>query len=111
MGWKLAHSQFSDVLLQMQRMTNLVSESHVGQLMAANKAVQKEKVLRMLVEAQLHEHGEMQAAHSEAFRLLDQKHQDLRQRYIELCSTLDGCSPLLPNTAPITVLQPTCLLS
>jgi transcriptional regulatory protein LevR len=96
LGWKLAHTQFSDVLQHMQHLMQLVSESHVSQQLAAHRSVQKEKVMRMLVEAQLHERDEMQAAHEEAFMLLDQKYQDIRQRYIDLCSTLHGYEHFIP---------------
>jgi hypothetical protein len=74
----------------MQHLMQLMSESHVSQQLAALRSVQKEKFMRMMVEAQLHERDEVQAAHAEAFMLLDQKYQDIRKRYIDLCSTLHG---------------------
>jgi len=45
----------------------------------------------MLVEAQLHEREEMQAADAHAFKLLDEQYQNLRVRYIELCSSQSRC--------------------
>ena len=45
--------------------------------------------MRILVEAQLQERDEIQAAHDEAYKLLNQNHKILRQRYIELCSCLN----------------------
>jgi hypothetical protein len=88
LGWKLAHASFSDVLQRMQLMIQIITEAHTNQQLAAHRSVQKEKMARMLLEAQLLEREEMQAAHAEAFRVLDQKHQELRQRYVDLCSTL-----------------------
>jgi hypothetical protein len=72
----------------MQLMIQIITEAHTNQQLAAHRSVQKEKMARMLLEAQLLEREEMQAAHAEAFRVLDQKHQELRQRYVDLCSTL-----------------------
>jgi hypothetical protein len=89
LGWKLSHSNFSEILQQMQHLMQLISESHVSQLLSAHRSVQKEKIMRILVEAQLQERDEIQAAHDEAYKLLNQNHQILRQRYIELCSCLN----------------------
>jgi hypothetical protein len=82
--WRVVHASFADVLEKMQLMVQLMSESHVSQQLAAHRCVQREKVLRLLVEAQLHEREEMDTAHTKMYKLLDQKHQELRTRYLEL---------------------------
>lgn len=92
-SWKLSHASFSDILVQVQAMMELISQSHVSQQLAAHRSLQKEKFLRMLVEAQLHEREEMQAADAIAFKLLDEKYQNLRARYIERCSSESRCQP------------------
>jgi hypothetical protein len=91
MAWKLTHANFAEILVQLQVMMGLVSQSHVSQQLAAHRSLQKERILRMLVEAQLHEREEMQAADAHAFKLLDEQHQNLRVRYIELCSSQSRC--------------------
>ena len=62
----------------------------------------------MLVEAQLHEREEMQAADAQAFKLLDEQYQNLRDRYIDLCSTQSGCGFNRRNTQHITRNTPAC---
>ena len=106
LGWKLAHASFSDVLQRMQLMIQIITEAHTNQQLAAHRSVQKEKMARMLLEAQLLEREEMEAAHAEAFRVLDQKHQELRQRYVDLCSTLDRFVRIPVRIAVIALLFP-----
>jgi hypothetical protein len=89
LGWKLGHFNFSEILQQMQQLMQLTSESHVSQLLAAHRSVQKEKVMRILAEARLQERVDIQTELDDAFKLLDQRHQTLRERYIELCSRLN----------------------
>jgi hypothetical protein len=99
LDWKLCHSNFAEIILQMQQLMRLISESHVSQQLAAHRCVQKEKIMRILAEAQLQERDEMHAAHAEAYKLLDQRHEDLRERYIELCSSMNMYACMIAQRA------------
>jgi hypothetical protein len=72
-------------------MMQLMTQSHASQLLAAHRAVQKEKVLRLLAEAQLLERGEQYSAQETARTSLLQKHEHLEQRYLKKPSAQDGC--------------------
>jgi hypothetical protein len=113
MVWKLSHSNFSELLQMMQQLMQLTSESHVNQLLTAHRSVQKEKITRILAEAQLQERDDIQAAHEEAYKLLEQRHRDLRERYIELCSRLNMYASslfLLMHCAPYLCFLQLCKL-
>ena len=86
--WRVVHASFAQLLDGMQLMTQLVCESHVSQQLATRRCVQREKVLRLLVEAQLHEREVTDAARAETHKLLEHKHQELAQRYLELSEAL-----------------------
>lgn len=86
--WRVVHASFAQLLDDMQLMTQLVCESHVSQQLATRRCVQREKVLRLLVEAQLHERDVADAARAATHKLLQHKHQELAQRYLELSEAL-----------------------
>jgi hypothetical protein len=86
--WRVVHASFAQLLENMQLMTQLVCESHVSQQLATRRCVQRETVLRLLVQAQLQEREATDAARAEGHKLLEQKHQELTQRFLELSEAL-----------------------